>query len=142
MAEDETRRCTSFPSDHSTGWTGERHDRAATVLLADDDDALRETLALWLRMDGRWLVREAADGAEALTRLDGAVDVLVLDRRMPRLSGTDVLARLDGTSFSGPVVVLSSRRADESLNESHVARYLTKPIRREKFLDHLEGSLS
>lgn len=127
---------------HSTDTTGDDSptDRSAdrtTVLVADDDRAFRETLLLWLADDRQWRSREAADGEEALSKLDGAVDVLVLDRRMPNLSGPEVVERLDETGFDGPVVVLSAFEPDDHLTDGEVAAYLTKPIDRETFVGAL-----
>ncbi|RMB18477.1 response regulator receiver domain-containing protein [Haloplanus aerogenes] len=108
-----------------------------TVLLADDDDAFRESLVLWLAADERWDVREATDGEEALAKLDGAVDILVLDRRMPILSGPEVVDRLDETGFEGSVIVLSAFEPDGHLDENDTTMYLTKPVDRETFVDAL-----
>ena len=112
--------------------------QSKTVLLADDDDAFRETLVIWLADEAEWSVREAADGVEALAELDESVDVLVLDRRMPELSGPEVVDRLDETAFDGDVVVLSAYEGDDYLNDGDVTTYLTKPIGREEFLEKLE----
>lgn len=109
-----------------------------TVLLTDDENDFRETLRLWLTQDGRWTVLEASDGEEALAKLDPGVDVLVLDREMPRLSGPDVVRRLPDHSFDGDVVVVSARRPDPDLNSEMVADYLTKPLGRQQFLETLE----
>lgn len=119
----------------------EHRDSDVEVLLAEDDTAVRETFALWL--DGRdgWSVREARTGSEALELLDEGVDVLVLDRRMPRLSGPEVVERLDDTRFDGAVVVLSAYEQDEHLDADDVTAYLTKPVDRAAFLARLERCL-
>lgn len=111
------------------------------VVLADDDDAMRETFAIWLRDRGHWQVREASDGVEALDLLDGTVDVLVLDRQMPKLSGPEVVERLDDTHFDGTVVVTSAYEPDDHLDATDVDDYLTKPIDRAEFVDCLERSV-
>lgn len=108
---------------------------AATVLLTDDDDAFRETERIWLARDGRWETREAADGEEALAALDASVDVLVLDQHMPAVSGPEVVARLDETTFEGDVVVVSASRLDDRLTRDDVvAATLDKPVGREAFV--------
>ncbi|WP_435066638.1 response regulator [Haloplanus sp. C73] len=100
---------------------------ADTVLVADDDDAFRETLLLWLA-DSPWETRTASSGSEALSKLDDDVDAMILDRRMPDLSGPEVIDRLDDTDFDGPVVVLSAFEPDDHLDDDDAAAYLTKPI--------------
>ncbi|MFC6989216.1 response regulator transcription factor [Haloplanus sp. GCM10025708] len=132
MSERENRN-----SDRSNSEPPVQRPSRATVLLVDDDEDFRETLALWMA-DERWEIREAADGAEALEKLDGTVDILVLDRGMPTVSGPTVIERLDEQPFDGRVVVVSAFEPDADLNESMVADYLTKPIDRQGFLDVLE----
>lgn len=113
-----------------------------TVLIADDDDGLRETIRYWLtEQSDQWEVREASDGEEALEKIDDSVDILLLDRRMPELSGPEVLDRLDETDFDGKVVVVSAYESDEYLNENDVAEYIIKPIFQEEFVNQLQQSL-
>ncbi|MFB6135561.1 MAG: LytR/AlgR family response regulator transcription factor [Halobacteriaceae archaeon] len=112
----------------------------AVVLVVDDDEDFRETLRLWAVADGRWQVIEAPDGEAALRKLDESVDVVVLDRQMPNLSGPETLARLDDLSFEAPVVVVSAYEPDEYLNEDAVAAYLVKPVDRREFFDALEAT--
>jgi len=111
--------------------------RAETVLLADDNDDLRETFRLWLSGD-RWECRTAADGEETLNALDADIDVLVLDRRMPDLTGPEIVERLHETDFDGRVLVVSAYEQDTHLSEDDVDGYLTKPIRRQTFVETLE----
>ena len=53
-----------------------------TVLVVDDDPDLADMFALWLNRAG-YEVRTAYGGEAALDRLDPAVDIVLLDRRMP-----------------------------------------------------------
>jgi chemosensory pili system protein ChpA (sensor histidine kinase/response regulator) len=64
----------------------------ATVLIVDDDLAIRESLRLMLEDEG-YVVAEARDGLEALATLRVATHpmVVLLDIWMPRLGGQDVL---------------------------------------------------
>ncbi|GAA0301604.1 response regulator transcription factor [Halarchaeum salinum] len=112
-------------------------DQSDTVLLADDNDELRETFRLWLSAT-RWDCRAAADGETTMNALDADVDVLVLDRRMPDLSGPEVVERLSETEFDGQVLVVSAYEQDTHLSEADVDGYLTKPIRRQTFVETLE----
>ncbi|SDZ76258.1 Response regulator receiver domain-containing protein [Haloplanus vescus] len=116
------------PNQTPTDTSADRHSsQTDTVLVADDDDAFRETLTLWLA-DSPWQTRTASSGSEALSKLDDSVDAMVLDRRMPDLSGPEVIDRLDDTPFEGPVVVLSAFEPDDHLDDSDAAAYLTKPV--------------
>ncbi len=91
------------------------------VFLADDERLIRQGFRKLLELDGAIaVVGEAADGAEALALVPAAApDVLLLDVRMPRMSGLDVLDRLgDGrpptlvlTTFDDAELLLRAVRA-------------------------------
>ena len=90
------------------------------VLLVEDDDAAREMLRRHLQRDG-WAVLEAANGREALERLDDAeVALIVLDLMMPEMDGFELVEHLrehaDGRRI--PVVVVTAK----DLNENERAR--------------------
>ena len=75
-----------------------RHDfaeatRAATVLLVDDDEEVRSTVADLLEAHGH-TVYQAADGAQALTKLElRPIDIALLDFAMPGMNGAEVAER-------------------------------------------------
>ena len=81
------------------------------VLVVDDDDDVRETLALILESEGH-RVSLAADGRAALARLDAGdmPDVMLLDLRMPVMTGWDVVEALrnDGRLQRLSVVICTS----------------------------------
>src|SRR5690606_10687066 len=82
------------------------------ILLVDDDPHLSQLLGEYLGGEG-FAVQTAADGEEALHHLrDGlAVDAMVLDIMMPKISGLDVLKQL--RQFSQlPVIMLTGRGDD------------------------------
>ena len=84
--------------------------RQASILVADDSDAVRDIIVLMLRTLGYERVTEAGDGQEALERMQqGEFDLLVLDIEMPRLDGYGVLAALksDPARRHVPVIVAS-----------------------------------
>jgi CheY-like chemotaxis protein len=79
------------------------------VLVVEDDDDIREMLAMVLEIGGCRVI-QAADGHEALRKLDEHLpSLIVLDLMMPNLSGADVLARIrhDPRLRRLPVLVVS-----------------------------------
>jgi len=99
------------------------------VLLVEDDDDVRETTQLLLLRRG-WQVESAADGVEALERLQISVpDVAVVDVAMPRLDGFELTTRLAAMSI--PVVLLTARNLPidqvTGLNAG-ADDYVTKPF--------------
>jgi len=111
-----------------------------TVLLADDDDALRETFRLWLGSE--FEVRTAADGEAVLEAAGPEVDVLVLDRRMPGLSGDEALSALRERGDQTPVVMLSAESADYGVAEHGFERYVTKPIDESELRAAIEDAMA
>ncbi len=86
------------------------------ILLVDDDDAVRRPLRQALGLCG-YTVVEARDGMEAL-RVVGAgftaVDLVVLDVKMPGMSGWDVLAELRRRTPALPVILTSGYTQEDS----------------------------
>src|SRR2546425_3641720 len=79
------------------------------ILIADDDSVLRSELAGLLREDGHEVVG-ASDGGEALRLVEReSFDAALLDLRMPRASGLEVLHRLRVTRPSTAVVVITGQ---------------------------------
>ena len=82
------------------------------VLVADDDDKIRELLELYLTKEG-FAVEQAADGAEAILKAQQLKpDLIVLDIMMPVLDGMEVCRQV--RKFSRvPVIMLTARVEDE-----------------------------
>ena len=101
-----------------------------SILVVDDEDAIRDAISYALRSDG-FDVDEAADGETALDRaLNGEHDVVVLDLMLPRMSGTEVCRRIRAES-AVPIIMLTARGAeiDRVLGlEVGADDYVTKPF--------------
>ena len=122
--------------------TGER-----PILIVDDDEALRATLAEQLTMDGEFLVVEAASMAEAEAALiarDGRFDAILLDITLPDGDGRDLCAKLRRSGTKIPIIMLTG--ADD---ESDVVRgldsgandYIAKPFRLAELLARIRAQL-
>jgi len=84
------------------------HSRDMKVLVVDDSERLRETLAAGLRAEGM-AVETAADGMSALSLMtDNAFDVVVLDIVMPRVDGREVLKKTRSWRSKPRILVLSA----------------------------------
>jgi DNA-binding response OmpR family regulator len=90
------------------------------VLVADDDEDLRDIVALALREDG-YAVNTVSDGRKLVEWLDAALsfpsdmpDIIITDVVMPTLSGLGVLAALRRARMAMPVIVITGF-ADESV---------------------------
>jgi DNA-binding response OmpR family regulator len=110
------------------------------VLIVDDEPALLDLYELWLADLDVTVVR-AGCGAEALDRCDEGVDVMMLDRHMPRVSGDEVLAELRDRSFSPRVAFVSAAIPDVRIVDLDIDAYLTKPVERGAYLDLVQSLL-
>jgi CheY-like chemotaxis protein len=88
--------------------------RPTRVLLAEDDPTQRERVRGWLEGQ-QWIVQEAANGREALARLQAdKPDVILLDLMMPEMDGFAVVAALQKEPRwrDVPVIVITARDLD------------------------------
>ena len=102
-----------------------RPEGAPRVLVVDDDQDIREMLCELLRLRG-YEVEVACDGREALARTP---DVVLLDHRMPGLSGREVAEALQRRGCRVPVVLMSAFKDKSALvGEAGIAAFLAKPF--------------
>jgi len=103
-------------------------DEAATVLVVDDNRAIADTYAAFLRDE--YTVRTAYGGQEALAAVDATVDVVLLDRRMPDVSGDEVLAAIRSRALDPRVVMLTAVDPDFDIVDMPFDAYVVKPVDR------------
>ncbi|QSG04990.1 response regulator [Halapricum desulfuricans] len=100
------------------------------VLVVDDEREVADAYALRLR--GFCDVETAYSGPEALSVLEQEpIDVVLLDRHMPEMSGDDVLRELDERGYYGRVVMVTAVDPDFDVLELPFDDYLCKPVERE-----------
>ena len=96
------------------------------MLVVDDEVEIARAYAAWLRDD--YAVQTAHDGREALAVVSDSVDVVLLDRRMPRLSGDEALERLRARGYDVRVAMVTAVDPDFDVVEMPFDTYLTKPV--------------
>jgi DNA-binding response OmpR family regulator len=89
--------------------TGSNQDiRVMHILVVDDEPDIRTMLEVVLAAEG-WAVRQAASGEEGLEAFRSArPDIVVLDHRMPALTGWDVACQLIEEGCDVPIVLFSA----------------------------------
>jgi two-component system response regulator AdeR len=97
-----------------------------TVLVVEDEPDLADLYSAWL--DREYPVRTALDGEEALSELGPGVDIVLLDRRMPGLSGDEVLARIRERSVECRVAMVTAVEPGTDIIEMGFDDYLVKPV--------------
>jgi CheY-like chemotaxis protein len=101
-----------------------------TVLVVDDEPAILKLVSAMLGGEG-FAVETAADGREALTKVREHVpDAIVLDLRMPVMSGREFLTTWRKTTSdpSIPVIAISAHEPHATAEELGVQAFLAKPF--------------
>jgi DNA-binding response OmpR family regulator len=113
------------------------------VVVVDDERSIRELLELGLAREG-YIVRSAADGAQALTLVaEWCPDVIVLDVMMPKIDGFALLPMLRRRT-QAPIIMLTARGdiADRVAGlRGGADDYLAKPFDLEELLARLDAAL-
>lgn len=99
---------------------------AATVLVVEDERELADLYATLLR--DSYTVRTAYSGEDALSQLDDEIDVALVDRRMPGLSGDDVVEHIRAAALDIRVVIVSAVTPGFDVVGVGFDAYLTKPV--------------
>jgi DNA-binding response OmpR family regulator len=101
-----------------------------SLLFIEDDDAIRLALSLALEDEG-YEVRQAPDGREGLESFaDAEPDLVLLDLRLPDMSGFDVCRQLRKTSIV-PIIIVTAQTDTYDLVaglEAGADDYVTKPV--------------
>ncbi|MFB6256017.1 MAG: response regulator [Haloplanus sp.] len=111
-----------------------------TVLIVDDEEDVVDVYALAFAGD-EYSVRKAYSGEEALEQVAGA-DVVLLDRRMPGLSGQDVLDEIRDRGLDVRVAMVTAVDPDFDIAEMPFDTYLTKPVSNEELRETVDELLA
>ncbi|HEX2591921.1 MAG TPA: response regulator transcription factor [Rhizomicrobium sp.] len=115
----------------------------ATIALVDDDKNILTSVSMLLEQEG-YHVKTYSDGAAALTALAAAPpDLAVLDIKMPRMDGLELLRRLRQAA-DVPVIFLTSK--DEEIDElmglnAGADDYIRKPFSQRLLLERVKAVL-
>ena len=112
------------------------------ILVVDDDQAVRDSLARTLHYSG-YQVLTAEDGLEALAKLSNThPDAVIMDVMMPRLDGLEATRMLRSTGNDVPILILTARDAVGDRVDGLDAGaddYLVKPFSTEELLARLRA---
>jgi two-component system, OmpR family, response regulator MprA len=115
-----------------------------TVLVVDDEEAVRESLRHALELEG-YDVELAPDGGRALAQIEASVpDAVVLDVLMPGVSGLEVARRLRSGGNRVPILMLTARaEVDDRVAglDAGADDYLVKPFALDELLARLRALL-
>jgi DNA-binding response OmpR family regulator len=116
-----------------------------SLLLVDDDDALREALRDQLQLNEEFTIQEAASGAAALEIAKGSNhDLLILDVGLPDMDGREVCRLMRRAGVNAPIIMLTDAdtAADTILGlDAGANDYVTKPFKLGVLLARIRAQL-
>ncbi len=115
------------------------HKVSATLLIIDDDEVVRESLAAYLE-DSNFKVLQALNGLQGLQIFESEQpDLVICDLRMPQIDGLELIRRIRQTASETPIIVLSGAGVMSDAVEAlrlGAADYLIKPLEDLAVLEH------
>jgi CheY-like chemotaxis protein len=121
--------------------------RRRSILVVDDEDAVRGAVSLALEKEG-YSVTDALGGADALAKAaQERFDAAILDIRMPEMTGFDVMHTMRRMCPDTVLIILTAMPDPESRFESltktaGVFAYLKKPCKLQALKDTLQRALA
>jgi two-component system response regulator AdeR len=120
--------------------TSETADGDPTVLIVEDEDRVAELYTKILSRN--YNVLRASTGGEALMQLDETVDVVLLDRRMPGMSGDEALEQIRAQDVDVRVAMVSAVEPDFDVIDMGFDDYLVKPTENQVLEETVERLLA
>lgn len=111
------------------------NDSGKTILIAEDEDILRELLAELLQ-SYNYTVLTSSNGIEVLETLKVRMpDLLIIDRKMPEMDGLECIQEIASANYNLPVILASGSPADNGeINKVNVNKIINKPYNFEELL--------
>ncbi|QMU61189.1 MAG: response regulator [Gammaproteobacteria bacterium] len=124
-------RVEARPADLSSIKSALLNNSAKNVLIVEDDMDLVELLKIYLDEFGYSTIT-ATDGKDALHRCENeAIDLVLLDMQLPKLSGVDVVTKLREKNFNTPIIAMTASLNNDDKTQAMRAgcnEFLSKPI--------------
>ncbi|WP_324758028.1 response regulator [Haloarcula sp. GH36] len=108
-----------------------------TVLIVEDEQHLADLYTDYLAT-AEYDVVTAYGGEEAIELLDREPDIVLLDRRMPVVSGNEVLAEIEESNVDCQIAMVTAVNPDFEIIEMGVDDYIVKPVTRDELVEVVE----
>jgi DNA-binding response OmpR family regulator len=112
----------------------------ATILIVDDELEVADSYAF--RLKRSYDVQTAYGGQEAVDAVDEDVDVVLLDRRMPNMSGDEALQAIREAGYDCRVIMITAIEPEFDIVEMSFDDYLCKPIEQGTLQQAIESQLT
>lgn len=107
-----------------------------TVLVVEDETPLALLYEQWLT--SRYEVLVATSGEQALDLYDGRIDVVLLDRRLPDISGDGVVEAIRRSPHDCQIAMVTAVDPDVDIVNLDIDEYLVKPVERDQLRQLIE----
>lgn len=107
-----------------------------TILVVDDNEEFTQMVDAML--SDEYEVRTAMDALDAAAQLDPEVSVMLLDRRMPGMSGDDLVEHVRDWDIDVRISIVSAVDPDQSIVDLQFDDYLSKPVSRDDLIESIE----
>ena len=114
-------------------------DRKPEILLVDDDPQVLDVYVGFL--EGHYELRTATSGAAALDELTDETDVVLLDRRMPEMSGDEVAEAIRDRGYDCRVAMVTALTPEVDIVDMGIDDYVVKPATGSKLRNVVDSLL-
>lgn len=108
-------------------------------MVVDDEQPVADAYAS--QLEKRYRTDVAYTGEDALEQLSESTDVVLLDRRMPGLSGDEVLRKIRESGYNCRIVMVSAVDPELDIVQMPFDEYLCKPVTKEDLLGAVDRQL-
>ena len=117
--------------------------REKRLLIVDDEENMRELLKDFFEDEG-FKVEVAADGMQALEKMDKSVNIVISDNRMPVMEGMELLDKIKEEYPETQVIIITAYSTPKLAVEAYkrgAAAYITKPFNPDELLKKVKEIL-
>jgi DNA-binding response OmpR family regulator len=107
-----------------------------SVLIVEDEEPIAQLYEQVLSRD--YEVTSVHNGGKALTQIDESVDIVILDRRLPGMSGDEILDQISSQDLNCRVAMVSAVDPDFDVIEMGFDDYLVKPVENAELVDTVD----
>jgi PAS domain S-box-containing protein len=135
------------PSPQPAGAAPEPGQASGTVLVVDDDEAVRSVARMMLETAGYTVITavDGVEGVEAFGAHAGEIDLVILDMTMPRMDGEEAYRRMRNIRADVRVILSSGYSEMDAVNRftgKHLAGFIQKPYRARNLVEKVSEALS
>lgn len=112
------------------------------VLIVDDDESIANMNTYRVEDIEGYRAKTAYNGQQALELISTNTDVVLLDRRMPKMNGDEVLKRIHDIGYNTQIVMVTAVDPDVEIADMGFDDYITKPVGKETISAVIEDQMN